>query len=542
MQLTVQILQTNGLNNPNISLSVASNGINVNGTQNAGPATSLVVTVPDNGTAEITVSQTGFYTYTTKIHNVYNLDKTIQIVMVPTITDISDPDYNRPSPWFFYFADPCSFKVDFYSGSSFAGQIEWYVNNELLVGSVTDYSISVCSPGTYQLKMRSTTCDILNNSTVIRWDRYYANTEEGNVIPQIVSPVSTYLALDTLVNLTVADYRVCLSLAVETEVQPLCTENACCYPRDEDVVIIPTWTLNRPGSNPANYTITWEVTDPDGLTLALNQSTFVLSAPPLTIQLPFTLEKLGFYTVKATIFDSVCGNTFESVLLVETCNFVVITYAGCNTFNISNKSSATDMSFNITDLEGNVVNQGGALQPGASIQATFKQFGLYIVNVTYTRDNVIVQEKYVLNGYCELEACLSQYIMDLLCVVPDRCNPCPPETELNQVLLLYNAYFMKVNKLFATNNFYTALEDGLLAELTSIQQIMDKIYNFCSRKNCLNGENSAFAHDAGSETWDWAGKGSNCEKSCGCSPISQTGSYYNTQKPGYCNTCGGNTK
>ena len=93
---------------------------------------------------------------------------------------------------------------------------------------------------------------------------------------------------------------------------------------------------------------------------------------------------------------------------------------------------------------------------------------------------------------------------------------------------------MKIHKLFNTNSFYAALDEEGLSEITTTQQLMAKIDEYCKRIHCSDtGYKNTYLPDG---PYDWAGKGSNSDKSCNCNATSAAG-YINYSKPGYCSKC-----
>jgi hypothetical protein len=117
MNLTVHVIKWNALTPPS-DLTVSTGGIVIGAFSNGSGASSYTHAVTDNSAVTISVTQTGYKPYTMVIDNVYSVNKTVYIMMVPDVVSIVDPLYNRPNPYFFYLQDPTSFKVDYYSATS----------------------------------------------------------------------------------------------------------------------------------------------------------------------------------------------------------------------------------------------------------------------------------------------------------------------------------------------------------------------------------------------------------------------------------------
>jgi hypothetical protein len=364
------------------------------------------------------------------------------------------------------------------------------------------------------------------------WDRQFATIATGNTVAQDLDPIADYLALDTETNITVDEYRVDIDLTTTSEIEPLVDGDVCCYFKNDTVTIDATVTLNRPGADPNLNSISFKVIDPEGIDISDVAWVYPLNLSP--IQIDFPLTKLGAYTVTATVEDTVCDNTFEHTITVETCNFIFIKYLGCNSFEVQNRSLDTDIEYTLLDVGDAAFSETGTLAAQSAITFDFTRPSIYEFQARYGEDTV---QSYLLNNYCEIERCFIDYIEQILCAPVNRCSPCPPESEISQMFLMYNAYFMKINKIFNLNSFHTALDQEGLDEVTTATQIMDKILLYCERTGCLT--NGAFSEGYMTEgPYDWAGQGSNRAQSCSCNP-KKSGSYYNAARPGYCATCNG---
>ncbi len=530
MNLTVNVIQTDFT--AEMALVVDPGGISINGNTNGAPASSHVVAVTDFASADISVDQAGFRPYAMTIDNVYDQDATFTVYMIPVITNIADSNYLRPRPFFNAFVDPCTFCVDVYSASSLQGNVSWYVNNELFQDG-TKAKVCFCNPGDFQIKVRNQTSEFRTTgpdgncpAEVQLWDQLFANTVEGNTVSGDIADFQTYLDADTATNTTIVEYRLDISTSLTTAVDPLALDgDGCCYTRNEEVTILPEITLNRPGADPALHTLTYNIQDPEGLAITLPSVT--LNDP---LETTIVLEKLGVYTVTITVEDQYCSNTFTKVLEIETCNFILADYVDCGTYDIKNNSSATDAVLDISNIDGTVIVSQQALAAGQTYQVAFDDVSIYTVTATYTKagETSPTTETYILNNYCQLDECIASYILDILCDDSERCDPCPDDVALNQIMMLSYGYFNRLNAEYGWNNFYSGIDDTKSAELMEIKQVMDKLSTFCSRVACkTNGAESAYQ---GEGPYDWAGKGSNCDKSCNCK---------NSSQPGYCKTCGG---
>ena len=503
MNLTVNTIGSN-------LASLLVDSISIGGNVITGSSTHTV-SVPSNSEVEIIISKNGFNDYIETI-KVYNNDFSFDVMMVPKVNDINDPDYLKTFPYPLLVNDPCSYKVDYYFASNSLGSIEWYFNNEKINEGKKGF-IDTCSPGNYQIKVRQTSSEGAYDCPSIVWDRQFATVFTGNTLSGDLENISFYLEQDTTTNIVVTEHKPDVSFQIDGIKQ----EDGC-YNKNEEVVITPVINFNTPVTGSED--VVWEIEDPNGViifesTLSPNDSVNLI------------LESLGVYKVNAKVVDS-CG-VYSYDLEFSTCNFFVITQTGCSDFVLQNKGKE-DLTIEIQDIEGNEVLPLTDLNSFTERKVTFDQVSFYnvIVNGTQT-------ENYLINNYCEIENCISEYIEDLLCEPTPKCDPCPDESDLNQMLLFQYTYFNKLHKEFTFNNFYTGLDQSKIDQITNIEQLAEKFKTFCVRRGCINSDTFK---PAGEETWDWVGKGNNCEKTCSCT-TSQSLNYYQTG-PNYsgCKTCG----
>lgn len=507
MNLTINTLQVNYTSANNaLSLPIVSSTgqIKIGTSSMVGTASSFTAAVTNNTSVDIVVEMVGFHPYSMTIDNVYKDDHTIDITLAQILLTSAAP-YGDTYARKFGFVDSCSFKVDYYSAVSLPGNSSWYINN-VLYGTGLKAKFDFIAPNSYQVKNVSQsggTFIEVSGSTIV----------EGTVLGNL-------LAQDLTTNLIVSEYRPEISLGFTSVNNPLASTTLSCFKLDEVLTITPTWTLNRPGADPNNHNIIYTIISPDGFafvpdnTSGLPQDTFPLSTTPANATVTFTLSQLGTYKISAKIVDIHCGTEFPIEYCVETCKFINIKYKDCNKFTIQNKSSVNDFVYSIEQhgVAGNIVT--GTLQKGTDFDITFTNPGLFILTATYGAGIV---EKYIISNHCEIEKCISSYITDLLCGGNDPCAPCPEDNELNQILLMSYTYFMKLNKEYALNNFYNALSQEKLDELTTINGVLNKMALFCSRRKCSDTSFSEISSNAGKvNTWISSKSSCGCKGSCNC--------------------------
>lgn len=469
---------------------VVAGGISIGGDSNAVDSTSHVVTVADGTSVSLLVSALNTPEYSMDISNVYDTDKEIYIMINPLITNANNPAYKEPHPMFFYFEDPCSFKVDYYNASNQTGTISWYLDNVELSTDNVKGSFTLCQIGLNQLKVRGDASIItyVNDnpacpSVTTLWCKQWANTEDannqltgfqlgagetGNTDPGEITSLAEYLKEDLESNINTVEYRPGIELDISSPVDQV--ESSCCYTKDETVTITPT--LNITTGVLEDYVVTWSLEDPEGLLTSY-------TTPDLT----FDLTKLGTYSAEITVTHTACGSVFTKTTDVNTCNFITFEYEDCNEYVMYNKSFDTQVDYTIRSID-DTFSLTGTLNGGLSQPLVFTTPSIYIITISQANE---LDQEYVIHNYCEIENCLGDYILGLICGT--SCGDCPSDVELNRFILLYHTYFLELNREYGTNNFYNGLSESKLAKLTDMKTVLDKILEFCSLRNCKSFTN-----------------------------------------------------
>lgn len=509
--LNIMILTLNIFDQDEASLLIDSGGISINGDTNNSNSSTHNLTVSDNSTVDIIVSQSGYKDYSMTIDNVYSSDKTVSIFLGQELV-ISSPEYNRPTPRFTTFLDPFSFKVDFYKTSSTFGETYWYLNNELYLSNNTKGSFSTVGPTNFQLKIRESVSD-----TELLWEKFYATSEQGNTVKESVDDIQTYLDADVNTNTTTVEYRPSFTLDISSP-NSFQLNGDLCYVRDEDVSITPSVTIKRLGSTTSDYTITYRVETPTGYKIVNDVEMSLAAFTPLE----FSLTELGVYNVTVTLSDVDAGLTYVQTAQVESCNFVDIKYKSANLFELTNRSASRTIQVKVSSIEGDVSVPLTEVLPDGILQIPLNNIEPYIVTYFYDKvvenETIQVEEQVIITNYSSIEDCLSGHIESNLCgetslgdpKSSSGCNECPDDIELNQTLLLMYTFFMKINKLYAFNNFYSGLEDSTIAEVTSIKNIGNKLVEFCKKNGCINSSTSAFGQSTNQSNWSSTNKPCNC--------------------------------
>lgn len=531
MQLTVEVQEWDTAGSAPISLTIDTGGIDIGGTTNGGAASSESATITDNGSVDITITQTGYKPYAVTIDNVYEADTVISILLVEDITDTNDPEYLMPHPYIFTFRDPCSFNVDIYTASSYVGAISWYLNDVELTDQTNNakFTQEFTTVGDYQIKLASVTQQLVGNSWENAWLRQWASPivhETGNTVIGVnatAADLVTYLALDTNTNTTITEYRPTFSLVVSEPTDEI--DETTCYTQYENVTVTSDIVLNRAGAVTSQHTVDWTVNDPDGLPIATSSQSLALAVNDIT----FSADSLGFYTITTVLTDIVCNTVWTRVVTISTCNFVYLDTTGvCGEFNIYNMSNAYDITYDIELIGGNGANDITGSIPanttsgtGASNLVTLIDAGISSVTVIWYTDvndpTTKQTQVLVINNWCLIWDCLAGYVNEVLCKPESLCNPCPDSLILNEMLLFNQTYSMMMNTEYEFNNFYSLLDETKLAEFQTMNKLYDKMAELCARLSCSSPYLSVTQKDT-SFSFGMKGKSSKATSGgCGCS-------------------------
>ena len=554
MQLTVNIQQWAGHGNEPTALVVDAGNIVVGADTNGSASSSLVSTVVDGESVIITVNQNGYYPYFIEITNVYDEDKSIDILLVDDITDTLDPEYLMPHAYFFTFVDKCKFKSVHYLASSFPGNYKWLVNNECAGIQSSRFVHCTNNPGEYQVKMVSETerpvqitpCEVVMQPA---WYRAWANggasavNETGNtVIGQDLdqTDIDGYLAADTVTNVTQLEYR------PNFEIQALPAQNTqtnrdpMCYSQGENVDVLVDLSYTRADASPANHSLQWTVRDPFNTVVY----TETIPGDAASLNINFDLLSIGTYTVTAVLTDiECCETTYTRELKIETCDFFYVESTECGKFNLVNVSSKYDVDYRVEFIDGTLLTSGTLEAPepggvlGVGVEYTTSELGIHTVIIEWLDDEDAVQVRtYVVNNFCSLWDCLAGYINNLLCSPKDICSPCPDADLLNEMVMLNYTYSMLMNREYEFNNFYSLLDESKLAEYQTINALAQKIKELCAKLGC-GGISTELADPVkpfnfGNDCGCGCGGNCGCGKGCGCGSSVSTASRTNPPETG----------
>ena len=219
---------------------------------------------------------------------------------------------------------------------------------------------------------------------------------------------------------------------------------------------------------------------------------------PDTLQTKYTPpDSVGDYKLVATLTN--CCTSCTKELVIPICSFYKITETGCNEITIQNCSIDKNLSI-VTIVDATTEQQVAVgepypivLVPGSSKKITLPADGVYKATLQY--GNPVVTKYVSFTLYCDLKACLSDYLTDILCDECDcECGGVNLEKAyfLNKLAVSAYAYFMGLNNEYNFNNIYNALNgsppDGnfndAVKDLLDLDFVKTKMDKYCKQKDC----------------------------------------------------------
>ena len=437
MNLTVNVFETTDYINTT-PLEILAGDIVVGDNSSSSNLTSITSSV--EGEVSVSVSKPGYISYSIVISDVGIRDQSIDIVLLKDL-DVNNVNYQKPFPTFFTFRDWGSYNLDFYYGTSFKGQssfIKYNADGTTDTYYGTKASIEFDGPGEYSVKSRSINDD---------FDLYNPSVDDSDT------------------NISVLEYKASITLSSKaTNVR----EDDNCYVIGSQAELSISIDQAIAPVDDTMHSASLEIFNPKGV--KLYDLNFVYNSIPSDIILE--INEIGAYTVKLTLNDYENNISYEESTVLEGCDYFTVDYSSCGSYTLTNYgTSPIQVSSKAEDI--NTVIEAGESYGYTPSSERVVQLSTNIINDSKTKT-------YLINNHCGIEMCMAAYIEDLLCAPRDRCTPCPPESELKQMYLFYNTYFMKVHQLFYQNSFFDALSDDVINDITKIENLAAKLSEYCS--------------------------------------------------------------
>jgi len=203
----------------------------------------------------------------------------------------------------------------------------------------------------------------------------------------------------------------------------------------------------------------------------------VVMAASVLQPLIFPMRQVGDYDYIAILVDGTSGLEYREEGAVSNTDNVHFEPKECGVFEIENRGPdvATIRYTSITGTQDETISIDGG-----GLAVLSPQVG--VTQVVYTEADGY-ERTFLLNNSCAIEECMSRFIEDLLCGDEKACEMCPDETEVAQMMFFYNTYFMKIHEIFYQNSYFEALNDSMLNKITSVNQMIEKISEFCALFN-----------------------------------------------------------
>lgn len=494
MNITINVKDVTGYPTP-APIVAAGTSITINNVTTNNVNT-VVQAVTNNTLATIVITKSGHYTYSNTI-SVFTDNLTLDVILVPVVTNPADPEYRKPYPYFTSYYKPCSFDIYVVNTSShpFVANYYYYVN-EKQVALTANAILTVCEPGDFKISQRTEVkVDPFNLASSTYWDVIYGNAQVQNIVAAgvTIQTVAQALSLLTGVTITLPEYRPSLSLTLNRTSACQTVGSDCpCLDANEPFTVTPTFVINNSlGVSCANATLLYNVYDVDGNIVKTQNYVINLALPlplPSALQLSYTFPNIGDFRIVATLTN--CCTTCTTDLKVKSCNDFKITSTACHVYKLQNCSlSSASVNITVTDLAGAVVStyQNVNILSGASTSITLPKDGVYIVTVTPQGVMNPTITKYVIIDYCGINQCFLSRIAEILCSDCDchECiDYCKERYELNRIIPLAFTFFSMVNREYDLNIFYTTIDAEKLTELYEIQTVIDQLTKFCA--SCIS--------------------------------------------------------
>ena len=437
--------------------------------------------VDDGSEVTLVIDSTGRHPYSKKF-KVYFIDLDLSIKLPTIITDILNPNYNNPYPFFFYILNPCTYQVDVYDASSSPyGSATWYLNNELADTAGGNRTFTFTSPGFYQLKRRVVVEDTVNGGLL--WDRYYSSGPVA--LGLTTNTVEENLALDTQYNVQYEEIIPEIDIKVTAPADIL--NGVIYYNRLETVTIETLVTPTSPYNDPSLLTLEYEIIDPSGNRITPSVQSINIATPPVDTSTEFTMEKRGDYTVRSLVTDSCRTHVHE--VIIPAYNFVQFIPIQESLYEVYNASNFTSITYNVsylTDTAFVPYQEEQELPSKERQELVLGKQGIYQITVKFTDlEGEDREEVTILHYYGELKDCLTNHTMNILCS-SDACGCDVPSsiTYLQEMYTLSQTYFMYLQEEYGFNNIYTALDNAKIAELADIDVLLRKLEKYCKAVSC----------------------------------------------------------
>ena len=467
MNITINILDSLG----NIIPST------INATVEGTPFTNTFTgAISDDTLIDIVVPSTGAYQGYTESIRGYKEDITVNILLRDLLSP-SSPEYLKPIHNILSIRNPYTGSYDFYNTTSPVGKSYWYIN-DVEFGTGNTYTHSFKSSGEHSVKVQTVVED---ESCITLWNIITGSITVGNTVIRDVNSTSYYLSLDTAYNQVVEDSFP--DITVEF--------NSVSSLRNDDTYALGDLINFRVGINASlleTYLFNVVVDSPSGESIIEetldNQSISDLANIYNTLY-SFNSNVQGKHRLVVTIINQQTNQTSYKDFFIYIGSVITIDYVTCNTYKI------THQGFNYPPVNITITNHATdkvlndtiiTLSPDKSIEVELSEgIGIYRVESSIQTSLITKSWFNVINTFCQIEDCITDYITSLL------CEGCDTSKNVDEYLYDYmkfhsliHTYHSKLQKEFGYNNVYTGFDIDKLNSFTEIQDIINQLSYICS--------------------------------------------------------------
>lgn len=474
MNLTINVNNINTY--PSLTpITAMGTNITINGTTTSNVNT-VTQAVTNNTYVTISITSTGYNTYTNTF-KIYDYNLTLDIILVPIVVDPSDPTYLKPYPYIQVINIPCSYNKEVINASSAPSGIISYSQDGTLINynNINTFTTFLC-PGTALVTQTKQVTNPLTGLVV--WTISYSTT------------------------ITILEYKPNLSLDIVFNSS--CSTCDCdCIPLGQSFTITPSVILNlnnQPTPTCADSTLLYQLYNYSG-TLVDTVSYVINNFLPIddtTLTYTYTPTLIGDYILTVTLQN--CCTTCIVNKTISICEYIKIINNGCHNYTIQNcsTSSSKDSYYTITDLDNNIIDSQNniALVHGASNNIITPKDGVY--KFIIKNSSLVTIGTYLVIDICTISTCLISRIQNIICDCDckDKNNHesncidyCKETYILDRMILVGYDLLSRVNREYRLNSLYTTLDTTTLDQMTTTQNDINKLLDYCSQCGC--GSNSS---------------------------------------------------
>lgn len=177
----------------------------------------------------------------------------------------------------------------------------------------------------------------------------------------------------------------------------------------------------------------------------------------------------------------------------------------CNTYSVTNNESAFNVGYKVSSIVGSTVTllyTSGELEPDDVEEYEFASDGIYQVVIGTWQTGVLIKlDYYVVIVYCDIQTCMLSFIKELVCNTDTDCQACTDKFQkvlyyYNALALSFYAFLAIQNDIYVNNYVLSSLDEEILAQLASAQDLIDQMTNYCTCLNALSddGESDCGCH------------------------------------------------